>query len=119
MTVFAVLTAGIIAAVTLPAVCARPAWRVRGLVSTSVVFAGLAVGMAGYVLSEDDYLNDGRSRWAVYNAQENTVVAIAAARLTGALAVASVARRWPAWMVSFVGVVAVVTTYAARAQMTN
>jgi hypothetical protein len=119
VTVFAALVVSFIATLALPAVSRRPEWRVRGLRLTSVVFASLAVLMTIYVLSEDDYRNDGRSRWTVYDAQEITVVAIVTAFLAAAVAIASIPRRSLAWVVALLAIGALSTNYAALAQMTN
>jgi hypothetical protein len=117
--VFAMLAVCLIAVVALPALSLRAGWRARALWLTSVVLLGLAVVMSVYVVSEDDYRHDGRSRWTVYDAHVITVIAIVISVIAAAVAVASIRRRPTTWVVSLLGVVAVSVNFAALAEMGN
>src|SRR3954471_2394491 len=97
----------LIAVAALPALSLRGGWRARALGLTSAVLLGLAAVMTVYVLSEDDYRHDGRSRWNVYDAHVITVIAILVSAMAAALAVASIRRRPPTWVVPLLGIVAV------------
>ena len=96
-----------------------PSLSARLLAVAAVVYGGLAVSLLVHVISEDDYRDNGVSRWATYNAKPVTVIAIAVAVLAAALAV--IGRRRPALvrLVPIAGVAAAMATYVAMAEMTN
>ncbi|MGQ0632516.1 MAG: hypothetical protein ACT4P1_15970 [Sporichthyaceae bacterium] len=79
----------------------------------------MVVALTVYVTSEDDYANRDRSRWATYDAQLITSVAIGAGLLAALLGFAL--RRRPGWMeaTAFASFAAAILTYFARAQMSN
>ena len=62
------------------------------LIEAAVLAASTAT-LVGYVASEDDYRDNGISRWEAYDAQVLTSVAVAA----GAVAAAALVLAWKRW----------------------
>lgn len=119
MPVMLVLAVCLLVALALPVASLRPSWRTQGLVVTAGGLAALAVVMTVYVFSEDSYRHDGRSRWAVYDAQAITAVAVAVSILAALVAVLVIRRRQLTWLASLFGVLAVGLNFAALAEMGN
>src|SRR3954452_651619 len=107
-----------LAAVT-PLLARRPGLLTGVLVADGVVLLSLAVVMTAYVVAEDDYRHDGRSRWTVYDAHAVTVAAVAAAVIAAAVALFTARRRGPAWATPVAAFVAVCLAWDTLVQRPN
>jgi len=108
----------VLAAVT-PLTAKRPRAQYWLLVADTVVLAALAVAMTVYVGAEDDYRHDGRSRWAVYDAEWVTAVAVVTAVGAAVLALLALRRRPLIWATPLAAFIAAGVNVAALAEMTN
>src|SRR4051812_20533742 len=112
------MSAVLVVALVAPAL-RDPGWRRRLAAAESGLFALLAVAMVVDVAGEDDYLNDGTSRWAAYDAHGISVAAVLSSLLGCVLAGAAVRRAGLVRWIPAAASVVVLLNYLALASMTN
>jgi hypothetical protein len=83
-----VALAGLVLAVS----ALRGRWLRTWALVLAVVVAASTVSLAVYVAGEDDYRRNGISRWAAYDAELVTVVAVAAGAVVAVLLLVAAAR---------------------------
>ena len=94
--------------------------RKAGLIGEAIVFLGLSAWLTWYVAQEDDYRNDGTSRWSTYDAQAITVVAILSGVVVAAFAAYTATReRKLAGVNVLLALGSLSAFYIARVSMTN
>lgn len=104
-------------AVTVPRSGSR--WQRRLLWVAGGLLLLLTVSMAAYVFGEDDYRDNGTSRWSTYGAQGVSAAAIAVAGVATGCAAGALRRARVAGLVPITTVAAAVVNFIALAEMTN
>jgi hypothetical protein len=117
--VFGSLVLTLLAAMVLP-VTRQP--DRRRVVATAVAagFGLMAIGMVAFIVSEDDYFDDGGSIWAHHSSSRALLIGGVAAAL-GSTALAAWARRRPtmAALVPLAAIITVALNYVALASTTE
>jgi hypothetical protein len=92
----------------------------KALIAEAIVFLGLSAWLTWYVVQEDAYRDNGISRWAAYDAQVITVVAVVSGVVVAAVAIyAAVRNQRLAAMTVLFGIGSATAFLIARVSMTN